>query len=405
MAESIQHQLSECFDIQHLDNLGQLDRRNCSLVLLFHSLPLHCCLPVLQELSSSCPALPVLILAEPVGTEDAIEMFRYGAKDVLFLPVEQEMLLNCIFRHLPTDVPAPGSFLKIMMRRLASIFAPQISTAPASLGLMAQPPLSRPEKNPLPPSEAPVDLKIQMLGKFQVFYEDRPLPRFRGKKTKALLAYILHKYPKPVHRDVLIDRFWGESTQESARNCLNVTIHAIRKCLEKIAPGQEIIVFQDDSYGVHPSLKVEKDTGLFESYWKKSRSIEQEHGMAAAIDAYHQAFAFYKGDFLEDMPYEDWTERERERYKETWLIILDRLSAHFFKEEKYQICLNLSKRMLEKDPCLEEAHRRLMACYQELGMRDRAIRQFMKCEDSLKEELNVAPGKATTDLYERILEH
>jgi DNA-binding SARP family transcriptional activator len=150
---------------------------------------------------------------------------------------------------------------------------------------------------------------------------------------------------------------------------------------------------------------MERDIDLFESYWKKGRQMEREQGIEAAVGTYHQAFAFYRGDFLEDLPYEEWAEREREKFRETWLVILDRLSAHFFEQKRFQICLNLCRRMLEKDPCLEEAHRRLMECYSRLGMRDKAIRQFQKCREQLLEELNVTPGRATVDLYQQIREN
>jgi DNA-binding SARP family transcriptional activator len=184
-----------------------------------------------------------------------------------------------------------------------------------------------------------------------------------------------------------------------------VALHAIRKCFEKVAPNVEVIAFQDECYQLNPKLMVERDVDLFEQYWKKGRQIELENGMEAAIDTYHQAFAFYRGDFLEELPYQEWAERERDKFRETWLVILDRLSAHFFEKGRYQICLNLCKKILEKDECIEETHRRLMECYVRLGMREMAIRQYQKCKLSLSEELSVAPGKATCELYEKIREN
>ena len=43
-------------------------------------------------------------------------------------------------------------------------------------------------------------------------------------------------------------------------------------------------------------------------------------------------------------------------------------------------------------------------CFVQLGMRELAIRQFTKCEKSLRNELNVTPCKSTRELYLKILE-
>jgi DNA-binding SARP family transcriptional activator len=242
-----------------------------------------------------------------------------------------------------------------------------------------------------------------MFGAFSVVVQGQVLQSVSGRKTKALLAFLLNKYPKPVYRDVLIEHFWRDSLPDSARNCLNVHLHTLRKAFAKIAPGVEFILFENECYGISPQLLVERDLDFFQKYWENGRRIEQESGIEAAVDTYHQAFAFYRGEFLEDLTFEDWTEYERDKYKEKWLVILDRLSAHFLEKSKFAICVKLCEEALLRDPALEEPHRRLMLCYHRLGMRDKAIRQFQKCRDNLNLEFKVLPGKATVNLYEQIL--
>lgn len=374
---------------------------DCSVILLYHDPQIFNGLERLRLLRQLKPGIPVVMLGLPPAQHDIVEAFRQGARDFLFFPLEPEILLNCLFRLMEKPAQKSSWLSKLLPGFLADFFSKPLSEVP-QLGFSSHP-MASPANMPLVTTKAP-DLQVNLLGYLSVLFHGKELPRLPGKKAKELLAFILCQYPKPLHRDVLIDRFWSDSMTDSARNCLNVTLHAIRKNFTEIAPGEEIIVYHDECYGLNPELTVERDVDLFEQYWKKGRRIELENGMEAAIDTYHQAFAFYRGDFLEEFPYQDWTERERDKFKETWLVILDRLSAHFFEKGRYQICLNLCKKILEKDDCLEEAHRRLMECYAQLGMREMAIRQYQKCKLSLSDELSVAPGKATFELYEKIRE-
>jgi DNA-binding SARP family transcriptional activator len=58
--------------------------------------------------------------------------------------------------------------------------------------------------------------------------------------------------------------------------------------------------------------------------------------------------------------------------------------------------------MLEKDECQESVHRRLMLCYLKLGLRDRALRQYARCVEVMRRELNVEPTAETKRLCDEI---
>ena len=51
------------------------------------------------------------------------------------------------------------------------------------------------------------------------------------------------------------------------------------------------------------------------------------------------------------------------------------------------------------DPLREDAHRTLMRIYQRSGRRADALKQYQQCVETLRRELNVEPGAATTRLY------
>jgi DNA-binding SARP family transcriptional activator len=378
-----------------------LEIGKCDIGLIFHDPPFSDGLELLAALRNNFPDFPVLMIGEMVAQHDIVEAFRLGANDFLFLPIQSDTLANSLYRFLPN----PNKKKKeTWWNRIIPAFLQKLLAPAPSLVTNGFVPAIQASHVTEPSKEKAPDIQVQLLGAISMSIHGKVLLRMPGKKAKTLLAYLLYKYPKPVHREVLIDLFWSDSSPDAARNCLNVTLHTIRKCFNEISGGKEIIVFHDESYGLNPKLEVERDVDLFEAYWKKGRQIEFESGMEAATDTYHQAFAFYRGDFMEDLPFEEWAGRERDKFRETWLVILDRLSVHFLEKKRYQICMNLCRKILEKDPCLEEVHRRLMECFVQLGMKDMAVRQFLKCRENLREELDVTPGKATAELYQKIRE-
>ena len=372
----------------------------CSMVLLHHHPPVQSCLEWIPILKRQRPERPIIVIGDTSSPYDVAEAFRLGAREFIFKPFNKALFQNILFRfrleyEAKHDLKWMHRFQLWLKKGFNSFFfkRPIVSSNFQEPHAVDESLLPRP------------DLEVQFFKNLTLTFQGKQLPDLSGRRAKSLLALLLYNHPKPVHRNELMNKFWGDSLESAARNCLNVTLCSIRKYFENQMEADqngykpEIIIHENECYRIGKDIRVEKDIDLFESYWKRGRQEEQSKGIEAALNIYHQAFAFYRGEFLENLRFEDWASSVRERSREQWIVILDRLSSHFFEKEKYQISLNLSERMLEKDPCLEDVHRRIMQCYYKMGMRDRALKQFLKCKEILKEELSVNPGKATWDLY------
>jgi DNA-binding SARP family transcriptional activator len=199
-----------------------------------------------------------------------------------------------------------------------------------------------------------------------------------------------------------MEPFWPNATPESARNCLNVTLHGIRRLLHSIDDRFEYILFRNECYFINPQCEIWIDVGELKKAWRNGQEREREDRAHDALRAYERAAEIYRGDFMEESPYEDWLTLEREHLKEVYLVILDKVSNYYTLDGKPQTAIELCERMLEKDHCQEEVHRRLMKCYYRLGSRDRALKQFRRCAEVMKKDLEVEPTTETVVLYERI---
>ena len=92
------------------------------------------------------------------------------------------------------------------------------------------------------------------------------------------------------------------------------------------------------------------------------RRLEAAGDLAGAAAEYERALALYQGDLLADDPYEDWPVTTREHLLLDHLDVLDRLSGLYFGQHQYGACVVLCRQLVERDPCREDAHRRLMRC-------------------------------------------
>src|SRR5262249_51373653 len=81
---------------------------------------------------------------------------------------------------------------------------------------------------------------------------------------------------------------------------------------------------------------------------------------------------------------------------------LGRLSNLHFNAERYAASANLCQRIIEQDPCREDAYRRLMRCYTRQGQPHLALIQYRSCVRVLASELCIGPDRATTELHGRI---
>ena len=64
--------------------------------------------------------------------------------------------------------------------------------------------------------------------------------------------------------------------------------------------------------------------------------------------------------------------------------------------------LAYAQRLLQHDPCREDAHRLLMRCHLRRGERAQALHQYRVCVDLLRAAFGTTPEPATVALFEQV---
>lgn len=245
-------------------------------------------------------------------------------------------------------------------------------------------------------------MTLYCLGPFRIYLDDKLINNWSGGKGKAIFKYIVAKRGRPVSKDILMDVFWRNADPEAARNNLNVAIYGLRQAFRAIRPDFSSILFQDDHYLLNPAVPVWVDLEQFVQRYEAGQRLERRGNLAEALSEYEVAESLYQGDFLEEDLYEDWPIQQRESLRDSYLLILDRLSRHYLEEKRYTTCIQLCHKILAKDDCREDIHRRLMRCYSRQGQRNLSVRQYHLCVEALARVLEVSPMEETVALYQQI---
>jgi DNA-binding SARP family transcriptional activator len=256
-----------------------------------------------------------------------------------------------------------------------------------------EPPEKSREESRLAPSQP--RLRIRFFGRFEVLCGGETLHLGRNGKALTILKYLLANRARPVSQDHLMGWLWPESNLKKARWSLNSAIHGLRKLLNGClsSPSAAGYVLLDEGYyKLCPTIRVTSDVDDFDERYERGRRLEREGRPQEAATEYERAIELYRGDYLVEDLYEDWTMVERERLANAYLDMLGRLAVYYAETGQLQESIEACYRVLEKDRCHEDSYRLLMRCYVRLGLRARALHQYRLCERVLGQEYGTVPS-------------
>jgi len=227
-------------------------------------------------------------------------------------------------------------------------------------------------------------LKLSLLG-LPIIELNGKVVELKRPRAINLLAYLAMHHPEEHPREKLADVFWGESDSESARLSLRVTINDLRKTL-----GEEWFSGGRNSLGIRPHVKVDVDALEFQQLTKSKTAVDWEE----AIQLYH-------GDFLPEAD-NAWAFEWREKLSQLRSDTLLQLASHFRAKAEYGKAIEFAQDLIKHDPSNETAHQHIMVCYEALGDRSAALKQYDACIESLN-EAGIESSQMTEAIHQRLI--
>ncbi len=205
-------------------------------------------------------------------------------------------------------------------------------------------------------------------------------------KTLSVFAYLLLHREREVARDVLAFTLWPDIPEEDARANLRRALYILQRWL----PQEHAVWFSAS----RRSIRWNTDA----PYWLDVQAYESLSQDPARV---FEAVELYTGDLLKDLE-DEWVGAERDRLRELQLGLLGRLSEQLSKSGDIAGAIECAKKALAIDPWHEQFVRLLIQVRASSGDRAGALREYRTFEEALKREMDAAPEKETTAVFERL---
>ena len=243
-------------------------------------------------------------------------------------------------------------------------------------------------------------LSVHLLGGFRVVAGGREVMEdaWRLRKGPYLMQLLALAPHLRLHRDQVMEHLWPEANPASSLNSLHQVLHAARRALEPHLPRDrpsQYLRLHNDVLSLPPDAEI--DVTRFEATAGHARSVR-------TIAAHEAALDLYAGDLLAHDPYAEWAEPRRSRLRELYLQLLLDLARLREAAGDSTGAAEALTRLLAAEPAREDGHIALMRLYAARGERPRALHQFELLADSLRRELDVAPGPEARALRDSLLE-
>lgn len=243
-------------------------------------------------------------------------------------------------------------------------------------------------------------LRIYLLGPFRVQRDEQVIPpqAWARPKDRGVLKLLALDRGHVVQQDRLLHELWPDLTPNSAANSLHVSISRLRKLLG----SAQVIRRAGAGYSLATD-SVWIDLEEFRRLCGRAHDWRRRAAWAPAVAAYRAADALYRGDLLEEDPYEDWAAGPREQLREIHLALQAELAECLLRLGAPAEAVEICERGLANEPTREGLYVPLMRAHAAAGHLAEALQAYERCRRALAEELGVDPGPAVRAAHARLL--
>lgn len=222
-------------------------------------------------------------------------------------------------------------------------------------------------------------------------------------KQRALLALFLIHPNRVITSERILEELWGDAAS-GKDNALWVYISRLRSLFEPDRTGRgesSILLTKDHGYllNVDPASI---DAFLFEQEASRGHELARTDP-AAAAELLSHALGLWRGDALQDVAYEEFSQSEITRLEELRLsAIEDRIECELARGQAGELIGELES-LREAEPLRERPVSQLMTALYRSGRQAEALRAFERFRRRLGSEMGIEPSAELRRLEEQIL--
>ncbi|MCS7462951.1 response regulator [Paenibacillus doosanensis] len=218
--------------------------------------------------------------------------------------------------------------------------------------------------------------------------------QFRTLRAQELFAFLLHQHGQWVSKELILDTVWPQYTQDKALTHLHTAVYQIRKQLKEW-DAEASIKYAHDSYCL-VKARLTTDVELFERCLTEKAADEERQ-----MRLNEQAFALYRGDYLEEHDYA-WAKPRRRELLQRYIRLVYRMAEHDMGNGRELQAIERLCAAQEKEPYSEDICRLILAAYGQLKDADGLRRYYEAFAQFLMSELGTEPEEQTAELYTKL---
>jgi DNA-binding SARP family transcriptional activator len=283
-------------------------------------------------------------------------------------------------------------------RELIAAVGPSARGYLRALGSPSQQPLARVARRLLAelPAAPGHRVEVRVLGPLEVHLDGEAVQgELRRERVRALLSFLVTR--RVTTRERAAAALWPDHDETAAANNLRVTLSYLLRVLEPgRAEGEPSFFVGQDQGG----LRLAVDDALRVDAWECERLLDEAADAEAkgapsrALDAYQEALALVRGEYLDDVRDQEWAIPEQDRLRTRLVAAAVRAGELLAAAGQVSDAREMAERALGMEPWSEPAYRVLAAAHLAAGDRAAARRTLGRCR-SMLDELGAKPEPAT----------
>lgn len=330
------------------------------------------------------------------------------------LPWLLPSLLNFLYQHCKLPCPLENKLVKLLRWQSAQIaemlpkqnFAPEHITQlkrfatrwkkQLSCALLER--LSINTSSTLSPSSITAafshpTLELKLLGQCSVKLNGETIEAklWTTQKAKHLLLRLLN-HGTYLSCDQIIEEFWPESSNGQA--CLWKALSIVKKIFKDKCPDFDPITRCSSALAPNPRLKLVADWQNLEKLWKQYRA---SNGIYLLKDIKQ----LIQGHFLPQCSME-WATLKRVRLDYISLQALTELASYQYKQKDWPELVETASQAISLEPLHEQCTYLLMQAYIAVQQPQLATQTFENLQKALKTQLNKAPDRRLSEIYQKV---
>jgi DNA-binding SARP family transcriptional activator len=246
-------------------------------------------------------------------------------------------------------------------------------------------------------------LWLSVLGPLEAWSDGKLLP-FGSPARRAVLGLLLVDPGVPVHRDMIVDRLWGDSPPRTAVSLVQAHVSRIRRALNggsRFGGNDEVI----DSFGGAYRLSfsaMEVDLLEFRDLAARAAAAKDGGEVVTAAKYYERALTLWRGEPFADVAALRGHPGITALRQELVGVLLQYAEVTRELSQQNRVLARLQA-LAEAEPLNERVHAYLMIALAGSGQQADAIRVYEGVRSRLDRELGLYPGEELADAYIRVL--